>query len=342
MILTAFSEDFTMWKVIQCAVQGKVHIKDYIPCQDKTYYYIKDDVTVVALADGAGSAKFSHFGAEHITKYICDELAENFDLYFANEDGVSVKNELNIKIKQQIEELAKKMECESRDLASTLLTVAVKGEQYILLHIGDGVIGYSKCNALKIASQPENGEFVNTTVFTTSKDTLQTMRIMKGNLGQIDGFILMSDGTEASLYNKKENKLADVLGKIMNMLSFIPTEKVEAQLTDSFYSVIRNATTDDCSIAIMVNCKEQFPGYLSLDDESKKQLLQINPKGNKIIKQLMRYDEILTFLMTPYSLEKISKKIHLSPKYTKRHLSKLIKLNLIERQDNTFHTIIIM
>ena len=81
-----------------------------------------------------------------------------------------------------------------------------------------------------------------------------------------------------SLYNKKENRLADVLGEIMYMMLFIPNNKIEVQLTYSFYSVIRNATTDDCSISIMVNCEDKFQGYLSLDTKSKKQLLQINLK----------------------------------------------------------------
>lgn len=329
-----------MWKVIQCAVQGKGHIKDFIPCQDKTYYYINDNITTMALADGAGSAKLSHIGAEYITQFICKDLAENFDLYFANEDGVFIKNELNNKLKRQIEELANESKCNSYDLASTLLAVAVKKNQYILLHIGDGVIGYSKNNELRVASQPENGEFVNTTVFTTSKDVLQTMRLMKGNLGQIDGFILMSDGTETSLYDKKENKLADALEKIMQMLLFIPTEKVESQLTDSFYSVIRNATTDDCSISIMKNCAYTFPGYLALDTKAKEQLLQINPKSS--VKQFARYNEIIIALATPLSLKKISKIIHLKPKYTKRHLSKLIRMNLIEKKGNIYNTILIM
>lgn len=342
MLYVTFWEDLTMWKVVQCSVQGKGHIKDFIPCQDKTYYYKKDNITVTALADGAGSAKLSHFGAEHITQFICNDLAENFDLYFSNEDGVFVKNELNNKIKYQLYKLAMEIKCYPYDLASTLLAVAVKKNYYILLHIGDGVIGYSKSNKLMVASKPENGEFINTTVFTTSKDTLQTMRLMKGNLNQINGFILMSDGTETSLYNKKENKLADVLGKIMHMMSFIPTNKIEAQLTDSFYSVIRNATTDDCSISIMVNCEDKFQGYLSLDTKSKKQLLQINPKAKSNLKQFRHYDEILIALVKPCSLREISKIIHLKPKYTKRHLSKLINMNLIERQGNIYRTIVIM
>ena len=52
-----------MWKVVQCAVQGRGHIKGNIPCQDKIHYYTDENTTITALADGAGSAKLSHIGA---------------------------------------------------------------------------------------------------------------------------------------------------------------------------------------------------------------------------------------------------------------------------------------
>ena len=45
-----------MWKTLQCAVQGRSHIKTEIPCQDKTFTSIENGVSVIALADGAGSA----------------------------------------------------------------------------------------------------------------------------------------------------------------------------------------------------------------------------------------------------------------------------------------------
>lgn len=330
-----------MWKVIQCAVQGRGHIKDFTPCQDKTYRYSDDNITVTALADGAGSAKLSHLGAEYITEFICSDLKDNFDIYFNNEDGVAVKNELDTKIKHQITGLAKEIKCEPRDLASTLLAVAVKEGNYILLHIGDGVIGYTKDDELKVASQPENGEFVNTTIFTTSQEVLRTMRLMKGKLGKINGFILMSDGSEASLYDKKEKKIASALGRIIKMLTFLPEKKAEAQLTDGFYSVVRNATHDDCSISIMADCTD-FLGYQMLDAKSRKQFLKINPDCKSASKQLMRYDKILTSLTTPSSLKTISKVIHLKPKYTKKYLSKLLEMNLIEKRNAVYHTIIIL
>ena len=59
------------------------------------------------------------------------------------------------------------------DLASTLLFVAIKDNKFIMAHIGDGIIGYLKQDELKIATHPMNGEFINTTVFTTSMDVVR-------------------------------------------------------------------------------------------------------------------------------------------------------------------------
>ena len=330
-----------MWNILQCAVQGQSHIKTDVPCQDKTFFYNEGDVSITALADGAGSAKLSHYGAEHITQYICNDLSVNFELYFNNNDGVAVKRELDSKIKNQISQLAKELKCESKDLSSTLLVAAVKADQYILIHIGDGVIGYTKKNEIKIASKPENGEFVNTTVFTTSMDSLVSMKLMKGKLGDVDGFILMSDGSEASLYNKRENTLASVLLRIAHMTEYIPLHKVQVQLTESFESVIRSATTDDCSISIMVNNYNRFSGYRQIMPYEKRQLFKIGNGNNRSDKQYKRMDQIVLFLEEPHSLFEISRHIHLKPKYTRKYLYKLINLNLIERKRNTYQTIII-
>ena len=56
-----------MWNSVQCAVQGRGHFKTDMPCQDKTNYLCKNETSVIALADGAGSATMSHFGA------VCDK-----------------------------------------------------------------------------------------------------------------------------------------------------------------------------------------------------------------------------------------------------------------------------
>lgn len=329
-----------MWNVIQCAIQGRGHIKSNTPCQDKTYSIIIGNVRVIALADGAGSERLSQYGAETVTKFICSELSEKFDIYFADKDGAAVKQKLIKGLLKSLNETAKQLDCEMKELASTLLFVAVKNEQFIIAHIGDGVIGYLKENELKIASQPENGEFANTTVFTTSKDAIMTMKLIKGSLGEIQGFVLMSDGTEASLYNKKERKLADVLKKIMQMSTIVPADKIEEQLKQSFENVIINATTDDCSIAMLVKTDAAFKGYLRLNNEQKCKLLGIGSGTPKKI--IRRYDDILICLKDKQSVSQIARMIHLKPKYTKKYVNKLCMLNFIEKDGSCYRTIVVM
>jgi serine/threonine protein phosphatase PrpC len=52
------------WKAIARYATGTSHKEQKIPCQDCGLYRIFKDVIVGAVADGAGSAKYSHFGAE--------------------------------------------------------------------------------------------------------------------------------------------------------------------------------------------------------------------------------------------------------------------------------------
>ena len=241
-----------MWNIIQCAVKGRSHEKVNMPCQDKTYALFENDVQTIALADGAGSAKLSHFGAETVTRCISEEMVQKFDDYFNNEDGMTVKQQMIEVIEKRLEQTAKQQECDMIDLASTLLFVAIKDNKFIMAHIGDGIIGYLKQDELKIATHPMNGEFINTTVFTTSMDVVRETRLIKGGVEEIKGFVLMSDGTESSLYNKKDDKFADVVKKIMKMSMKSEIKIVEKQLKQSFENVVSKATVDDCSMIMIV------------------------------------------------------------------------------------------
>lgn len=328
-----------MWKTMMCAVQGRGHEREGIPCQDKTCAYEESGVHVAALADGAGSAKLSQEGAAAVTADICRDIAEHFDDYFAQDDGVAVKKQLLFNITDCLEKKAEELECEIKDLASTLLAAAVKEDRFFLLHIGDGVIGYLKENTLKIASQPENGEFVNTTVFTTSKEALTGMRLFKGTLGAIDGFVLMSDGSEVGLYHKREKRLSDGLKKVMQMAMMIPEDAVEAMLYQSFQQVIRQVTQDDCSIAVLVR-DDRFDGYKNLDDTEKSVLFRLQGADNG--KRVRRYDDLLFLLTEGKTLRQIAREVHVKPRYLKKHLMHLCGLHMVVRKADRYQTQIFM
>ena len=82
---------------------GRDHVQGNLPCQDRTYFRQKDGVRVIALADGAGSKKESHLGAEIATKTVTDLLIEHFDEYFTLlEDQPSKKSNLGKVITREV------------------------------------------------------------------------------------------------------------------------------------------------------------------------------------------------------------------------------------------------
>lgn len=319
-----------MWYSVDCAVQGVGHESENIPCQDKTCAVTTNDVSIIALADGAGSASMSHFGAESIVKKTAEILGSQFEEYFAEEDGVKAKTNLHQDLISELVVRAGELECECKDLASTLLAVAIKDDRYIIVHIGDGVIGYLKNDELRVASEPRNGEFSNETVFVTSPNALYEMKMMKGFIGEVKGFALMSDGTEASLYRRQDKYLAPVLKKVMKLCAILPESVVRDQLQKSFETVIRNATRDDCSIAILSQGGDDAR-YFDLPMREKQALLQINGDMPNAKKRMQRYETILKMLVSPHNRNQIAKAVHIKPKYIKKHLDRLMQLGLIEK-----------
>lgn len=330
-----------MWKIAQCAVQGRSHIKHNIPCQDKTFALVRNGVYVTALADGAGSAGLSHLGAECVTEFVCHELSENFDRFFDSEDGAFVKQELVSKIMLVLDGIARKYESDISEFASTLLFVAAKDDRFMIAHLGDGVIGYMKNDTLRVASEPYNGEFANTTVFTTSKNAVFYIRLIKGKRENIDGFVMMSDGTAAALYSKAKKQLSNGIKRVIDLCRYVHCGYVEKMLNDSFCHTIRQVTADDCSICVMSYIDPKFQGYFQLDVKSKAALLQIKP-GKSLKKQIARYDKILLNLSKTGTLKFVSKCIHLKPKYAKKHLDRLVELDFIEKSDGKYRSVIDM
>lgn len=260
-----------MWNLLDSTRQGRSHVKQGTPCQDKTYCQSYDDAYVITLADGAGSARLSHYGAECVTKCIADELGLHFESYWDETEARIAKERLFLEISESLQQIVEQHDCQLKDLASTLLAVAVKDERYIILHLGDGVVGYSKEGVLKVASAPNNGEFANTTVFTTSSNACSQMKVFRGQLNGITGFLLMSDGPEACLYDKKNNALANGLLQIFKDASGEDLEEVAKGIDDAMDTVITKHTLDDCSLAFMAKRQEKLeperPSSIHVDDE---------------------------------------------------------------------------
>ena len=239
------------WKIAGTEVKGKKHINSGKPCQDKIYSSNNGKISLIALADGAGSATHSNIGAS-LSTIVTSRIFENmFDnLYQLNEYEIAKVISTNI-----IRLLTKKsceLGIELKDLSSTLLFVALRKGKYIAGHLGDGVIGkLEEDQTLSVLSHPDNGEYMNQTYFTTSTDVLTHIRIYKGYIKEETGFILMSDGSAESLYDRKSKTLSKVSSQMMNWLENNTEKEVSQALFENIKQFFLNKTTDDCSINMM-------------------------------------------------------------------------------------------
>jgi hypothetical protein len=325
-----------MWKLIDCAVQGRGHRKNDppIPCQDKTKVLSRNDVSVITLADGAGSAKLSHFGAECVVETISAYLADNFQAIFNEPDGKNVKLEIMDLITGKLTAKSLELNCEISDLACTLLAVACKDDRYILAHIGDGVIGYLDGSVLKVASAPDNGEFSNVTTFVTSKEALSSMRLIKGEKKSISGFVIMSDGAEQSFYHKQTKSLAIAVKKLMQRNVIINSDMMLSRLNEAFESVVIMNTLDDCSLALMSRITDSLCLYEDFGFTEKCEFFGMLPSHHDSKKRIERIDTILLNLKNqPLSESKVATLLHLKQKHAKKYLTILTESGLVIKND---------
>ena len=326
-----------VWHVAQSAVRGRGHVKTGIPCQDKTCTLLCNGVRATALADGAGSAKLSHFGAEAVTHWICETLTEHFDAIIGDPDAASIRRQFAAGLYLRLGEVAKEQGCDVKSLASTLLAVAVKDDRFLMVHIGDGVIGWLKNGQLQTISAPTNGEFANVTYFTTSSEAVCRMKLAKGSLQGVQGFVLMSDGTEAGMYSRRRNCLAPVLKNILGLAALLPGEVVSAQLERSLESVSRLRTSDDCSLALMV-CPSALPGYDSLTLRERCRLLGVMSGYPCTGGCVRRYETLLRFLQTPRTLRETVRHLHVKAGAVAKRLRRMEAAGLTVRTDGYFRS----
>ncbi|MCL1949151.1 MAG: protein phosphatase 2C domain-containing protein [Turicibacter sp.] len=240
-----------MWKSNSYEVVGRAHLKSGMPCQDKTLKMQQDGVFAIALADGAGSAKDSETGALVAVRSSAEFVTGNFEDLYAFMDGEEAKQQLTGHFLKQLQQKSEELGCKLSDLASTLLLAAVKDDRFLITHIGDGVIGYMVDGVLKVASHPQNGEFANETVFTTSAGMEHSMKLIKGKLDGVNGFVLMSDGSAASLYNRQTLELAKPVQEILKKNTELEGQRMGQLIRHLFDEMIVKRTTDDCSIAVL-------------------------------------------------------------------------------------------
>lgn len=317
------------WRIADSYIQGKGHELKNIPCQDRTYSLEHGNTSIISLSDGAGSCQFSHYGAEVATIEICNILKDKFEIIYEYESGKAVKliiSGLIDKFRLKADELGVSI----KDLSSTLMFASVKNGKYIVGHIGDGVIGILKNGDLTVLSEPNNKEYINVTTFITSSDVYKDFMITKGELFDIEGFLLMSDGAAQSLYERREKKISPAAKQMMEWLDDNLISDVKDALRENIEKYLKPKTTDDCSVNILRLTNKKIEDIYGVEIKLQKEFLRIGDKRTE--KYISNYINILQELsFEPVTQKQIAEKIGL--KDIRYYIDELEKGNFAAKDD---------
>lgn len=174
-------------RFLGCSVTGTSHIDSNIPCQDAWQVKKTAMGLVACVSDGAGSAQYSHLGSQQLIDKVCAAFQAE------NSIGENAITSLKTAIKETRECIAQQGDIS--DYHATLCGVATSHEGSLVFHIGDGVIiGINPEDWSDfIVSEPENGEFAETTYFFTLPDWQSHLRLMCAPK-RYKLWFLMSDG----------------------------------------------------------------------------------------------------------------------------------------------------
>ncbi|QLE39556.1 protein phosphatase 2C domain-containing protein [Nostoc sp. C052] len=197
------------WKAVARSEIGTSHQKQGIVCQDYGDSRIFKDVIVGAVADGAGSAKYSDVGSrlavETVLKYlggISEYLQkrkrcwQNISQEFSQTEAENLFTKTVNKVIAELGKKAAKENYSLNDLACTLLVFVATTDWVAAMQIGDGfIVRRSEDSEYQLLFQPDKGEFANETTFITSTNALKAMQVKVFN--QKQEFICAStDGLE--------------------------------------------------------------------------------------------------------------------------------------------------
>lgn len=234
--------------------QGKSHKKNNIPCQDCCDYYVDSDneFSIIALSDGAGSCKYSHWGSELLVQKIILFFQNNYKILFEKEID-NIKEEIIEYLSKSFEEKAKEKSIEEKELSATLLFVGCYKDKFIYGHIGDGIICCDMDGNLRVVSGGVGGEFKNETVFFRKNIDKKYFNLSIKPLKNILSFYCFSDGLEPVLISNKGDKLAPTLQTFSQWIWKHENEIVTNSLKSNIDNIAENNPSihDDLSLIIM-------------------------------------------------------------------------------------------
>lgn len=243
-----------MWKAVGASAAGTSHVASSLPCQDAfavgSASFGGEHIVYAALADGAGSAKHSRYGARLAVRAAARSLANmvRFGMLPRPEQMLDVLDSSLL----AIERAAVKRDIPVREFASTLLVAAASERVAVFCQIGDGCWLVRSRGVLINTTWPSTGFYANETTFLTSSNWRRDVQVECIEEG-IDALVGLTDGLQTLALNLAEKRVHS--GFLEPLLRVVegPThaEKLAPALKNYLDSPTINQRTDDDKTLVM-------------------------------------------------------------------------------------------
>ncbi|MGV0103328.1 PP2C family serine/threonine-protein phosphatase [Nostoc sp. DSM 114160] len=257
-------ENLTTWKKwrrVFDAVVGSSHLRvdPPIPCQDSALSVLIPRPAIF-VADGAGSARLSHFGSSAVVRYLNRFTASIEDINQEildkdrQEDREIEKKYAYRVIKYAIEilkELSEERQ-ESFDLFRCTLLITIIGiNKLFWLKVGDGFIVVEKGENLELLGSLGKGDFANQTTFLTEHLTDKDIHYGFIDVQNVTGIAAFTDGAGEKLVSNDGLKISGALSKFFQGIRTREFTQTDLNQFLSNKEIWQRTTGDDKGIAIL-------------------------------------------------------------------------------------------
>jgi Protein phosphatase 2C len=226
--------------------------------QDAVAAALSEDTALIALADGAGSAKRGGYGAElavaAAVESLQEALAENAD---ASLEAILVEAIRDVRrtlftVARASAETGDALAPE--DLATTLSVAVVGPRRVAVASVGDGVhVVRDFRGYLELTAMAADTEVANHTDFVTGPSLDERIELTVLPAAQVESLLLSSDGLDSHLVGRRDGErwpLATIVNSLLNapVLDGWGNGHFERLLSSD---VIRRHSDDDCSLALV-------------------------------------------------------------------------------------------
>ena len=248
-----FPEGLAPWRVVGASVAGSSHQKLGQLCQDAAGWALGPDRSlIIAVADGAGSAKLGGEGAQLAVSTAVNYLTGRR----SSGSGNSSKNDLLEALERSrsaIGSEAERRDVEVRELATTLILLQATPGSVTALQVGDGsaVVKDHRDGVIGL-TKPEVGEYINETHFITAEDAMEHAQTVL-HQGASSGGAVFSDGLQMLALKMPEgtphapffdpllrfvSSASDAGAADQELRSFLASPRVNSQTTDDLTLVL--------------------------------------------------------------------------------------------------------